>query len=285
MTYFVRLGEVQIREEKAKAAELIRSFVKEKLSGDLSNWQNFDYFSLREMEKYGCPERQFDCDDSELMRAVYVLLWSEKFPGLSFANLGTGKLYRGDTLNTFHTMFGREIPDQPGYFGGLEKYTPTERMRERVRLFRKRSARLGNFAVLPNLAVNGETLNTLRGCSCLRDYFDRFLHLIQNALTGKEYLEEFRPLMEKNKDFFKHFEGEDGFQRWAETSLFHDYLNESGSEGTYPQVAEIFQMNYHWFCPGDRENYFKAAEIYLERADKIIDNRTNAMLGALSLLL
>ena len=285
MTYFVGLGEAQIREERGKAAELIRSFVKEKLSGDLSNWLNFDCLSLKETDKYGCPERQFDCDDSELMRAVYVLLWAEEFPGLSFAELGTGKLYRGDTLNTFHTMFGREIPDCPGYFAGLEKYSPSDNLRERVRLFRQRSARLGNFAVLPNLAVEGDTLNTLRGCSCLRDYFDRFLQLIQNALTGKEYLEEFRPLMEKNQDFFKHFAGEDGFQRWAETLLFHDYLEKSGSEGIYPQVAEIFQMNYHWFRPDDGENYFKAAELYLERADKIITNRTNAMLGALSLLL
>ena len=285
MAYFVRLKEAQIREEKAKATELIKSFVKEKLSGDFSNWLNFDCFSLREMGKFGCPDRQFDCDDTELMQAVYVLLWADDFPGLSSENLGTGKLYRGDTLNTFHTMFGREMPDRPGYFAGLEKYSPTDSLRERVRIFRNRSARLGNFAVLPNLAVDGDTLNTLRGCSCLRDYFDRFLQLIQNALTGKEYLEEFRPLMEKNKDFFKNFEGEDGFRRWAETSLFHDYLENNNPAEKYPQVKEIFQMNYHWFCPDDRENYLKAAEIYLERADEIITNRTNAMLGALSQLL
>lgn len=285
MTNFVRLEEAGIREEKAKAAELIKSFVKERLAGNLGNWLNFDCFSLRDMAKYGCPERQFDCDDSELMRAVYVLLWAEEFPGLSFGNLGTGKLYRGDTLNTFHTMFGREIPDRPGYFAGLEKYAPPDSLREKVRIFRKRSARLGNFAVLPNLSVDGDTLNTLRGCSCLHDYFDRFLQLVRNALTGKEYLEEFRPLMEKNKDFFKHYSGAEGFQRWAETLLFHDYLKQSDSGETYPQVAEIFQMNYHWLCPKERENYFNAAENYLERADKIIANRTNAMLGALSLLL
>ncbi|MBR1953306.1 MAG: hypothetical protein IKA32_12040 [Lentisphaeria bacterium] len=285
MTNFVRLEDAAIREEKAKAAELITSFIKEKLAGNLSNWLNFDYFSLYDMEKYGCPDRPFDCDDSELMRAVYVLLWADDFPGLSFENLGTGKLYRGDTLNTFHTMFGREIPDRPGYFGGLEKYAPSDSLREKVRIFRKRSARLGNFTVLPNLTVEGETLNTLRGCSCLRDYFDRFLQLIQNALTGKEYLEEFRPLMEKNKAFFKYFAGAEGFRHWAEISFFHDYLENSDPAENYPQVAQIFQMNYHWFQPDDRESYFKAAEIYLDRADKIITNRTSVMLGALSLLL
>ena len=285
MTHFVCLGADELREEKKKARELIRSFVKEELGGDLRAWSEFDHHCLYSMKKYGCPERQFDCDDSELLRSVYVLLWAEDFPGLSFKNLGTGKLYRGDTLNTFHTMFGREIPGNRGCYAGLEKYAPGDALRKKVRCFRERAARLGNYAVLPNLAVEGETLNTLRGCSCLRDYFDRFLKLVQNALTGRKYLEEFHPLMEKNAEFFKHFEGAEGFQRWVETLLFQDYLGKPSSEENFPQVKEIFAMNYHWYKPEDRENYFKAAELYIEKADKIITNRTEAMLERLEQVL
>ena len=269
-------GETVI-EEKSKAAGLIRDFISEKLSGDPGAWLDFDHLSLYDSEKYGCPGRQFDCDDTEIMRAVYVLLWAGYFPDLTFDNLGTGKSYRGDTLNTFHTMFGREIKDRPGFYAGLECYDPDDSLREKIRLFRSRSSRLGNYTVLPNLSVNGDTLNTWRGCSHLRDYFDRFLAQVQASLTGKDCDSELQALMDENAFFFKHFQGDEGFARFAEISLFYDYF--SKDEQKYPLIAEIFKMNYHWFRPNDRESYFEAAHIYLEKAEEIITNRTKNMLS------
>ena len=130
MTNFVRLEDTAIRDEKAKAAELLRCFIKEKLAGNLSNWLNFDCFSLNDMAEYGCPDRAFDCDDSELMRAVYVLLWADDFPELSFENLGTGRLYRGDLVpcvseraidvpERYKNTIGGDVTTLPGFWSGV----------------------------------------------------------------------------------------------------------------------------------------------------------------------
>lgn len=57
-----------------QSTELIRKFVNEVLSGDWEKFKTFDLKKLRMSAEYGCPGRNFDCDDTELMRAVYVVL-------------------------------------------------------------------------------------------------------------------------------------------------------------------------------------------------------------------
>ena len=101
------------------AQQLVKEFIAEKLNGDLYALESFDFKTLRDSEKYGAPDRSFDCDDTNIMRAVYVVLWGDSLPYLSLHDIGSGKNYRGDTMNTFHTMFGREIPEKPGFFAGL----------------------------------------------------------------------------------------------------------------------------------------------------------------------
>lgn len=53
------------------ATELISSFVKERLSGNISCLADFPLGNLRNDKTYGCPERNFDSDDTELMRVIY----------------------------------------------------------------------------------------------------------------------------------------------------------------------------------------------------------------------
>ena len=116
-----------------RARQLLQDFIREKLNGTLENIRTFDIKTLRGDDKFGCPGRYFDCDDTEIMRAIYVVLWGDALPDLSMDTLGNTGKYRGDTMNSFHTMFGREIPERPGFYAGLEKYHPSEELRERVR--------------------------------------------------------------------------------------------------------------------------------------------------------
>ena len=118
-----------------RARHLLLDFIREKLDGKLDNIRTFDIKTLRDDGKFGCPGRYFDCDDTEIMRAIYVVLWEDVLPELSMDTLGNAGKYRGDTMNSFHTMFGREIPERPGFYAGLEKYHPSEELRERVREF------------------------------------------------------------------------------------------------------------------------------------------------------
>lgn len=54
--------------------EIINSLVAEKLDGNIQRLANFPLGSLRNDKVYGCPGRNFDSDDTELMRAIFV--WS-----------------------------------------------------------------------------------------------------------------------------------------------------------------------------------------------------------------
>ena len=264
-------------EEKAK--QLLLDFIREKLDGDLERIRTFDFKSLRGSEKYGCPGRRFDCDDTELARAVYVILWEDFLPDLSMDTLGDGKKYRGDTMNSFHTMFGREIPERPGFYAGLEKYGPSEELRERVREFGNRyCGTIGNFVVLPNLYAENTTLNCCRGTNHWRDFFDRFLIGLGNVLCGRG---EKDPVLEKlvraNAFCFGKFEGEKGFRALEHILMLESYCD--SHSGYRPKI--IFPLNYHWKNPADPAAYFADAEKYLDRAETVIENRSREIVPVL----
>ena len=256
-----------------KTKNLLQDFIQEKLDGKLDNIRTFDFKSLRGDDKFGCPGRYFDCDDTEIMRAIYVVLWEDALPGLSMDTLGNTGKYRGDTMNSFHTMFGREIPERPGFYAGLEKYHPSDELRDRVREFGNRfCSTIGNFVVLPNLYVRDTTLNFYRGTNQWRDFFDRFLIQLRNVLCDHD---EKDPLLEElvkaNAFCFDKFRGNEGFQILERTLFLEDYCD----SGHAPKI--IFPMNYHWKNPADAETYFRDAESYLEKAERIICRRSTVI--------
>ncbi|MBQ7209216.1 MAG: hypothetical protein IJS01_15580 [Lentisphaeria bacterium] len=265
--------------KRSGAAKLLREFVEEKLGGELDRLRTFDVKSLQNSEKFGCPGRCFDCDDTELMRAVYVVLWGDVLPELAMETLGGGKMYRGDTMNTFHTMFGRNIPERPGFYAGLEKYGPPEGLRRKVRLFGESiCGTLGNFVVLPNLGAENTTLNLYRGTNDWRDFFDRFLIELEKVLCGSGEKDPLlAKLVEANAFCFDIFTGEEGFRALVRLLLLEDYC---GAAPAYkPQI--IFPLNYHWRDPAARETYLADAEKYLSGAEKIIENRGRRMVALL----
>ena len=263
-----------------KARQLLRGFIREKLNGKLENFPSFNVKTLRGDDKFGCPDRYFDCDDTEIMRAIYVVLWEDFLPDLSMETLGNGKKYRGDTMNSFHTMFGREIPERPGFYAGLEKYQPSDELRNRVREYsRNHCSTLGNFMVLPNLSAEKTTLNFYRGTNGWRDFFDRFLISLRQVLCNDPDTDPIlKKLVQANAFCFDQFEGESGFRTLIRGLRLEDYtdLARSGE----PKI--IFPLNYHWKNPADRETYFADAEKYLDKAERIIENRGRQMAAMLA---
>ena len=260
-----------------KAKMLLRDFIQEKLDGELKNFRSFDIKSLRDSEKYGCPGRYFDCDDTEIMRAVYVVLWENFLPDLSMDTLGNAGKYRGDTMNSFHTMFGREIPERPGFYAGLEKYDPSDEIRERVREFsRKYCSTIGNFVVLPNLCVRNTTLNCYRGTNQWRDFFDRFLIELNKILLGQtEGIDRMlKELVDANGFCFNKFRGEKAAGDFIEDLVLTDYCD----LGNQRRPRIVFPMNYHWMneCAADR--YFDDVNKYLDEAENIINHRAGKLI-------
>lgn len=260
------------------AQQLVKEFIAEKLNGDLYALESFDFKTLRDSEKYGAPDRSFDCDDTNIMRAVYVVLWGDSLPYLSLHDIGSGKNYRGDTMNTFHTMFGREIPEKPGFFAGLEKYSPSDEMREKVRNFGRLCSNIGNFCILPNRNCRRTTLNCYRGTNQWRDFFDRFLIELHRVLDNADVQDDtLKELVAKNDFCFSKFKGTAGFAGLRKILLFDDYLD---PESELPH--EIFPLNYHWKNIEKREQYLLDAEKYLAESERIILHRADMMIRILA---
>lgn len=259
------------------AETLVRDFITTYLQDNLENLRQFDFKELQNSEKFGCHDRPFDCDDTNIMRAIYVVLWGDLLPNLTMENCGYRKQYRGDTMNTFHTMFGRAIEGRPGFFAGLEKYSPNDALREKVRHFGKLCSNIGNYLVLPNYYANNTTLNCYRGTNDWHDFFDRFLielYKVQtNAASQDKVLAE---LVRINNFCFKHFQGKENFQNFLDAMLLTDYCD---SQTRLP--TEIFAMNYHWMDEKNPEKYFQDSECYLFHTEKIIRSRCNQIIAQL----
>jgi hypothetical protein len=57
-----------------EAIDLIRAFVSERLEGNIDSLATFDLGKLKGDSIYGCSGRFFDCDDTNLMRAIYCIV-------------------------------------------------------------------------------------------------------------------------------------------------------------------------------------------------------------------
>lgn len=190
-----------------KPAELVTQFVKERLDGDIHRLAAFPLGNLRHDETFGCPNRNFDSDDTELMRAIFCLVFDEVWENISMDNLGDGKL-RGDTLNTYNTLFS-----QPWN----EKFTaiwhPDDELLAKMKTFQTTCYTIGNMAVLPDRRIGEWSINKHRGChNEWHDYEDRFLEALYKVLTGAPDRDlDLEELVELNKEDFKPFYGKDGW--------------------------------------------------------------------------
>lgn len=269
------------------ARELVRDFIAERLDGDLDKLKDFNLSSLENDIKYGQQDGgTFDADDCILSRAIYVLIWGDVFPYLNMLSVGHGRPYRGDTMNTFNTMFGREIPEQPGCYYGLENFHPDEKMRVLARKFHELVPTIGNYVVLPNYAdENRKTINTYRGCHFRwRDYFDQFMTALESVLADAPGQDAgLRELVrEQNAHAFSDFSDPDGFQHLTERLFLDAYLGEDGHAVAF-NTAMTGKVMYHWMKPRPSdEEYLKSAQWYARNAIQIIRTRAERIVNVLA---
>ena len=260
--------------------QLVRDFVKDYLDNDIVKFKDFDFNLLNGSAKYGCEDGNFECENSNLIRAVYLLLWGSCVPDITANSLGKGKVYRGDVINSFKTMFGAPSSDNETYFSGLELYKPNTELRNRVAHFYKYHRTLGNFIILPNKSYNKKTLNYFRCTNKWHDFFDRYLVAIQQILEDDRCDEpEFFDIVKQNNFFFDWYKGVAGFKELVETFYLNDFLNKSD------KATRIFIMNFYWRNPEEIEMYTNAANVYLSKAEKMIAKRSYLMIDQLSKIL
>ncbi len=264
-----------------EAIDLVRKFVVEELHGNLDAWADFDLATLEGHPLYGAPGRTFDTDDCNLVRALFDVLYSDALPGLALPALGTGRAYRGDTLNTFHTLFGRPIPDQPGRFAGLERHHPSDALRARAAAFHHTYHTLGNLAPLPNRSLGRNTFNTYRGTHpAWRDAFPAFLENLRLALLADPGADPtLCQLVELNAEAFREFRAPDGLARFAQRLDLDDYV-----DPVTGLPIPHYAPNAH-FLPQSDEAYLASADRYLAIASLLIQRRAARMIVRLRPLL
>ena len=264
-----------------EAIDLVRKFVAEELHGNLDALADYDLATLDGHPRYGAPGRTFDTDDGNLVRALFDVLYADALPGLSLATLGTGRAYRGDTLNTFHTLFGRPISDRPGRFAGLERHRPSADLRARAAAFHRTYHTLGNLAPLPNRALGRLTFNTYRGTHpAWRDAFPAFMQNLRPALLADPAADPtLCQLVELNAEAFREFRTPDGLARFAQRLDLDDYIDPATGL-PIPHYAP----NAH-FLPQSDAAYVDSADRYLAIAPLLIQRRAARMIARLRLLL
>ena len=268
------------------ARELVQDFVAERLGGDLGKLKDFNLSSLENDEKYGqLPGNDFDADDCQLSRAIYVIVWGDKMPYLNMLSIGRGRSYRGDTMNTFNTVFGKEIEGNLGHFGGIEAYNPDEELRSRVRQFSRLCPTIGNYILLPNNSIKGiGTINTFRGChEKWHDFFDQYLIGLERVLCNQQGQDETlrKFVKERNSLLFSRYSGREGFAHYVRDFYLEDYIRPDG------HAADLFgngegDVLFHWRKPKlGNEEYCRRASNYLDKAIAVIDRRADKMIKAI----
>ena len=249
--------------------DIISGFVKARLDGNIHGLKDFCFADL-EGSGYGCSSGGFDCDNTLLANAIYVLLWGGEgniFPDLTMENVGSGNnfLYRGDTMNSFRTsLFDAEN-------------WPDDDDKRKVANFYRKYHTIGNFVVLPNRPREaGEKpfiLNTYRN-SKWNDFFDLFLIGLDKVLSGSDDRDA------KLTDFVDRsaFRGKT-MSELAEALFLGDYMDgEKPKQRFAPHYAKKNKKI-------DDDEYRNFAMKYIDTATEIISRRAEAICKRLSDLL
>jgi hypothetical protein len=275
---------MSLNNDKKIAASIIERFSDKYLDGNLDNIVTFSLAKLYKDSEFGCPKRKrFDSDDTELMRAIYILIFSDLWPGLTFDSLSCYD-YRGDTLNTYNTMFGspyKQYNQSRSKHPGLDKFNPTDEFSRKTVDFRYSIySRIGNMAVLPNRCFGDTTINCYRGCNHTHDFFDRFLVDLKAVLINDEKVdEELLALVNHNSEYFEPFRSGDGFKKIIKGMFLEDYTDKDFN-------PIIVSKAYYFWMGRDgykvtSEDYIAEANRHLDFSTTIIENRGRKMLNAI----
>lgn len=266
-----------------ESIKLIKNFINEFLEGDINRLKTFCFDNLKRKKKYRRPsiingQWNFDCDDTDLARAIYCVVWGHIFD-LKANEIGAWNSdripYRGDTMNSFNTVFGKCL--YRAKFYGLENNT-------KILEFREKYHTIGNFILI----ANNENVNRRRGSFWdLKDYFDLFLIEIYNYQNNKECRME------------KEFDENPFYKEFSITSMKEAFFLEDYFDGEIPkEFINISQADRKKMTRSkeDRidiqkskkkvdyfteDEYKKLVNEYITKSEIVIANRADKIITAL----
>lgn len=269
---------------KEQAKEIIRRFTIEYLNNDINNLKDFSFWHIAgnpSFDKTCSPNsiKDFDGDHTRLAYAIDKLLYGD----LKIPNFILGQTYRGDTINTFRTLFGNRFFYKENGETQVEidfKFTETQKKIRNAFFYKYQT--IGNFLVLPYgtalYGLKSQSINTFRGSvSNWKDYFDVFIGKLEKCLQSREEFQDelfLRKLLqtEINKEFFFDY-CEGNIEKFYKVFILEGYSSNIFKHG----------QNYygHFKYKGDIDSYKEFAFDYIDKATVLIDRRSEQIIKIL----
>lgn len=276
--------------------KLIKEFTDEFLEGNINKLKTFCFENLQGNKKYGnygatSGKRSFDCDDTELARSIYCVVWGYIF-NIKAEDIGPWNSnktpYRGDTMNSFKTLFGNDKNAGFAYRAKFYGIDEDVKLWKNIMGFKYQYHTIGNFILIPNKG----NVNVLRGNFFrFKDYFDLFLLEIQEykkapyikyekgvkwALTQNSFYTQYS--MKEMKEIFylddyfdnevpKEFIGISKKDRLKITANKEARINKK----TNQQRSNYFS----------EEEYIKLVNEYITKSEIVIANRADKIVEAI----
>lgn len=261
------------------AKKMVKQFCDDFLGGDINKLNGFDLESELKCKK----GRKYigvikDPDMYLITQSIYILIWGYIYD-LKYSLLGGwGRVkerqfpYRGDTMNSFNTVYGEDGLIVKRYFG--EDQTLIEIVEE----FRKIHHSIGNFIVIPNIGnVNSRRANYF----FMQDYFDWFVAAL---FWYQNQEEEYKDFGRKLKDVFelnKMYSEDNGidFYDWIREFFLGSYMENNRPKNVF-EVDKAIRMKEYRGRPFRIKNgvysedeYKFLAKNYFEKSKEIILRR------------
>ena len=283
--------------------EILRGFVRDVLDGDIEKLKDFDFTNLTR----DCTNLTtyvgdiIDPDMYLITQAIYIILWGDLYD-LTFEKMGLWNwhneyAFRGDTMNSFGSLFGKEDRKKDRSFAFRDKFYNADQnplLWAKIKKFSKSYHYIGNFIVIPNRGTLRNGINGARAgyynneeCEGMRDYFDWFLISIaeyqEKVKSGDIHFTKFEQQLQMNPEynpaFLKIEDWEERFflnpyyREGRPTLLFKtplkDRLKVTAPNGTDPEIT------YY------EEEYLELLEDFLEKSEDAIAYRSNQIIEGL----
>ena len=270
-----------------KAIDILCDFISEALSGDINGLKNNDITLLIRRVDNGKKQNVYfgDINDPDMYyitRAIYIVVWGYVF-NLDFDNLGQwGRIikhpFRGDTMNSFNSVFGKEMII-------AKRYCLSDDLIKKIMEYYHLYHSIGNFIVIPNKL----NLNSKRANYCtLQDFFDSFL----GAMYQYKHPEESTVYRDFCNELEVVFKENDAIEKLS----FNDYVNEFylksyiRDEKPYDVFNVPLDIRKKEYIGRNRrsksfytnDEYISMTSNYLNEAEKIIKNRADSIVERLN---
>lgn len=275
-----------------KSVQMIREFVDDVLDGDIENLRSVCFEDFEGESKY--VGDVVDPDMYRISQAIYIVLWGDLFD-LAFENMGSWNpentfAFRGDTMNSFGSLIGRENKKEGREFAFRACFYDADKNSElwvKIQKFYKMYHNIGNFIILPNRGNCENGINGIKGeYWFIREYFDWFMLKVfeyqKRIKQGAKSLTRFENQLHMNPEYAPNFME---IKEWKERFFLEPYFRGDEPELLFQtplqdrlKITSATDSGKKYY---GKEEYLSLLEDYIDKSMDVITYRADRMIGVL----